>query len=131
MLKALLANIRPESIELNTRASQQQPFVSPLAWAYFSAIQVILVLIQARAKIVELDMNDSGDDLHIAALQAMLKTALPHRADEIKKARPPQYFGFVDDLEKRLFGEIMRILDGSEDDGASARQAQGNRVKSR
>jgi DNA-binding protein Fis len=100
-----------------------QPFVSPLAWAYFSAYQAVVVGAYIRAKVLEIGVEDAHKMINDEPIKDVLKTALPHYTQFIDEQRVDVYHLLLDDLEKHLIAELQKMMRGDEQDQASVEQA--------
>ena len=101
----------------------QQPFVSPLAWAYFSAYQTVVFGAYIRAKVLEIGMKDAHKLITHEPIKNVLKTALPHYSQFIDEQPVGAYHLLLDDLEKHLIAELQKMIRGDEQDQASVEQA--------
>ena len=101
----------------------QQPFVSPLAWAYFSAYQTVVVGAYIRAKVLEIGMKDAHKLITDEPIKDVLKAALPHYSQFIDEQPVAAYHFLLDDLEKHLIAELQKMIHGDEQDQASVEQA--------
>lgn len=101
----------------------QQPFVSPLAWAYFSAYNTFINGAMLRAKVFESGLKDAHELIPDELVNGVLKTALPHYSQLIDEQPAVAYNFVLDDLEKRLVAEIQKMIRGEEEDQAGVEQA--------
>jgi hypothetical protein len=101
----------------NTKAAQCRPFVSPLAWALFSAYIAILQNDIVRLKILE---EGKSDGYINCDLEKIIKLALPHRAAPV----PTNCFNeILEELESALLLELKSILDGERSDHKNLERA--------
>jgi hypothetical protein len=95
-------------------AAKCRPFVSPLAWAYYTAYQSIVTHSVLKMKVLQLGLEkDFADVDHITKL---VKVALPHHADYIEKYGPSAFHYLLDELELSLLAELGNILSGQKAD---------------
>jgi hypothetical protein len=120
MLTANVSVMKADSPE--NLANYERPFVSPLAWAYFSAYSTILASAFARAKLLEIGVEQSKF-LNVNNFRDLLRTALPAYHSYIDTAGIEAFHHLVDLLEKELLSELARMLQGTESDQASVEQA--------
>jgi hypothetical protein len=113
----------PDLANFKHTARDEQPFVSPLAWAYFSAYQTIVLSSYMRAKVLELGIENPGRLLNIDHVKGVLKAALPHQSEFIDKYDPVAYHYLLDELEKSLLGELQKMLRGEDQDEAGIAHA--------
>ncbi len=106
-----------------TLAQNERPFVSPVAWALFSAYQTIIGFAYMRAKILELGIEGAGEFLNTEHVKNLLKTTLPDRAEFIDQSDIGAHYFLLDELEEKLLGELRKMLDGVETDEAAIAQS--------
>lgn len=100
-----------------------QPFVSPLAWAYFSAYQAVVLGAYIRARVLELGLEDAHKIINDEPIKDVLKAALPYYTQFVDEQRIDAYHLLLDDLEKHLIDELQKMMRGDEQDQASVEQA--------
>jgi len=98
-----------------------QPFVSPMAWAYFSAYQTLTSVAVSYAYCVKTDTFPEFFDK--PKIINLFNEVLPERAKDIEKSGWSTVFRFMDEIEAKLLVEISRMLDGKEDDEAHVNRA--------
>lgn len=103
--------------------SCERPFVSPVAWAYFSALQTILYGSFARAKALEFGVKDINKFMNTEHEKKLLKAALPHQKEFIDKFDSTAYFYLIEELEEALLKELNNIMDGKASDQESLKRA--------
>jgi DNA-binding protein Fis len=101
----------------------QQPFVSPLAWAYFSAYQSVVIGAYMRAKVLEIGLENAHKLINDEPIKDILKAALPHYSQFIDEQPVSAYHFLLEDLEKHLIAELQKMIRGDEQDQASVEQA--------
>ena len=107
------------SIDLNNLPTNQalktRPFVSPLAWAYYSAYQAIVFHAVARLHMLKngIDMVEVIDTKNVTEL---VKVALPHQVEYIEKYGPGAFHYLLEELENNLLSAFQLILKGEESD---------------
>lgn len=97
-------------------ASSERPFVSPIAWAYFSALQTILYGAFHRAKALEFGVKDINKLMNTEHEKKLLKAALPHQKEFIDEYDATAYFYLIEELEESLLKELNNIMDGKSND---------------
>lgn len=100
-----------------------QPFVSPLAWAYFSAYSTLVFGAYIRATVLEIGLKDVHKLIDDEPIKDLLKAALPHYSKFIDEQPVSAYHFLLDDLEKHLIAELQKMIRGDEQDQASVEQA--------
>jgi hypothetical protein len=109
----------PPDFKPGNVAISERPFVSPMAWAYFSAFQTVLLTIYAQAKALELGLENSDRFINVGNIRDMLKKALPHQANLIDEWELTSFFWFVEELEGCILIELNKMLEGEDVDQAS------------
>lgn len=105
-------------------AAKARPFVSPLAWALFSAYQAILIFAVFRLNMLKVGLN-IPKAVDSEAVIKLVKAALPHRIDYITEYGVKGFHHLIDELEDHLLEEMKRMLKGEESDKATVKQAAG------
>lgn len=101
----------------------ERPFVSPVAWAYFSALQTILYGSFTRAKALEFGVKDINKMMNTEHEKKLLKAALPHQKEYIDKYDATAYFYLIEELEENLLKELNNIMDGKASDQDALKRA--------
>jgi len=103
-------------------AAKARPFVTPMAWAYYSACQAIAM--QAVAKLQVLKFGIGGTNLiNKDGVRKLVMAALPHHEAYIEKYGDAAYAYLLEELENRLLEELRKMLEGAETDRASVERA--------
>lgn len=113
----------PDMKTFDVPAKNEQPFVSALAWAYFSAYQMVVFGAYVRAKVLEFGLDNAAELLNDQPIKSLLKAALPHQSEYIDQYGAPAYHFLLDELQARLLVELQRMLRGEDQDAASVAQA--------
>lgn len=108
----------PPNFKLENVAKNERPFVSPMAWAYFSAFQTVLLTIYTQAKALEIGLENSDKFIKIDSIRDMLKKALPHQTNLIDQWDLTTLYLLVDELEGCILTELTKMLDGEDVDQA-------------
>lgn len=103
-------------------AISEQPFLSPLAWAYFSAYQTIVVSAYFKAKLLATSTEDVSSLIKTDGIRQVIKVALPELSEFIDKNEPETYHYLLDELEKRLLAELRNMLEGDDVDQVSIKK---------
>jgi hypothetical protein len=109
----------PAGFKLENVARSERPFVSPMAWAYFSAFQAVLLVIYSQVKALEIGLEESDKFINLDNLRKMLKNVLPHQAPFIDEYDLTSYHFLIDELEDCILNELTKMLDGEDGDQAS------------
>jgi hypothetical protein len=104
-----------------SEASIARPFVSPLAWALYSAYSSIVLHAALRLKTLQSGIDKDFTD--VEGIKKIVKTALPHQADYIDKYGASAFHYLLDELESAILLELTKILKGEESDKESLEKA--------
>lgn len=108
--------------EFNKGANRVRPFLSLLAWAYFTAYQAIIF-----HAILKLHMLQHGiDNMEIIDEKKVLRLvqlALPNSAEILQTYGVDSAHHFLEELEQRLLMAFNSMLDGQELDKATVAKA--------
>jgi hypothetical protein len=102
-------------------ASKSRPYVSKLAWAYYSAYQSIVM----RA-VLQMEMLKAGIDIDLSKKEEVLnliKVALPHHEGYIEKYGLGASHYLLEELELKILAQIENTLKGVENDQESLEKA--------
>ena len=103
-------------------ASKARPFLSPMVWATFSALQAVVMHAVMRWHILKGGLG-AEDFMDNEAISKLIKVALPHYSNYIDKFGPSAYFYVLEALDDQLLKEIQQMLSGVEADKASIERA--------
>jgi hypothetical protein len=103
-------------------AEKARPFLSPIAWALFSAYQAIVSVAVVQLELLKIGIN-IPTVIDTAAIKKLISIALPHQAEHINNHSVNSYHYLLDELESRLLGELQNMLQGGEADRATVEQA--------
>lgn len=121
MFTMMSAGFDPKKVDLSGSA-KARPFVSPMAWALFSAYQAIAMQAVLRLQIIKSGIG-AKDLLDKDAIAKLVKAALPHQASYIDKFGEAGYHYLLEELEGSLLDEFRKMLAGVEADKASIERA--------
>lgn len=103
-------------------ANKARPFLSPSAWAIYSAYQSIAMQAVAKFRLVELGLANK-DFLNKDSIKNLVKAALPHQEAYIEEFGDAGYHYLLDELESKLLSELQKMLNGVEADKESIEKA--------
>ena len=103
-------------------AAKARPFVSPMAWAVFSAYQAIAVQAVVKLQIIKSGIG-AKDLLDKDAVSKLVKAALPHHAGYMDKYGDASFHYLLEELEESLLAAMRKMLAGEESDRASVERA--------
>jgi hypothetical protein len=105
------------------KAESARPFVSPMAWALFTAYNSIVL--QA---VLQFNALKNGDDpmkfVNTARTLELVKTALPEFAELLEEHREAAYPELLPDIEERLLSELRATAGGREWDQQNVERAK-------
>jgi hypothetical protein len=102
-------------------AEHARPFVSPMAWALFTAYRAIAMQAVVKLQIVKAGVPKTI--LETTAIKKLVKAALPHQETFIDEFGDSGYHWLLDELETRLLNAIREMLSGVQADKATIQQA--------
>ncbi len=120
MFKAFGSGIDIQKLN-DSDADKARPFLSPVAWALFTAYRTIVVL-----AVVKIQALQTGMDKHFLdenSIRELISSALPHKAELVKKVDSGAYHHLLEELETRLLDELTKMLNGVESDKQSVEQS--------
>ena len=118
---SMLGNVDLEKLQTN-QALKVRPFISPLAWAYYSSYQAIVLHAVIRLQMLKngIDMVDVIDKEHVIKL---VKVALPHQIKFIEEFGPGAFHHLLEELETNLLMAFKLMLKGEESDKETLEKA--------
>ena len=110
-----------KSIDLSG-ALKARPFVSPMVWAVYSAIQAITMNGAMRLYVLKggLGTNDFTDH---TAIKNLIIAALPHLTEWVEKSGTSIYHDMLGALDVKLIEELQLMLSGVEGDTSNLQQS--------
>ncbi len=102
-------------------AQPARPFVSKLAWAYYSAYSSIIWHYVLQAKLFENGLGDSL--LDVEKMTKMVSVALPHQEEFIKKFGVGAFGHLLDELQDKILLELDSMLSGKTLDSSGLEKA--------
>ena len=103
-------------------AAKARPFVSPMVWAVFSAIQAVTMNAVLRWQVLKTGA-DVGDLADHEVIKKLILAVFPYYGDYLEKTGPDGYHYALEALDNRLLEEIQKMLSGAEIDKASLEQS--------
>ena len=104
-----------------SNSTKAQPFVSPMAWALFSAYKATLMYATLKLELLRTEIGTTKI-LNKTGVAKIVKAAIPQYEAYIEKHGDSAYHYLLDELENRLLEELRRMLTGVESDKANAEQ---------
>lgn len=93
-----------------------RPFLTPLAWAYYSAYSTIIMQAAVITNILKIGVTDPEKFLKLESSNNLLKAVLPSWSDYIDAHGVSGHHHLLDEIEKLLLVELKNIQNGHEDD---------------
>lgn len=100
------AKIEPLGVE------KIRPFVSPLAWAYYSAYTAIVSYAVGQLKLLQNGLETKF--LKTEEVTTLVKVVLPHQTEYIEKYGTGSFYYLLDEIENLLLKEIENTLKGEQ-----------------
>ena len=116
MFAAMGAAFDHKKLDLSS-AEKARPFLSPMAWALFSAYQAIVMQAVLKVQIIKSGLD--ADLLDKKAVSKLVKAALPHQSEFIDKYGDAGYHYILEELEEALLAALRKMLAGEETDQAT------------
>ena len=104
-------------------ATKARPFLSPLAWAYYSAYQSIIILAAMKHEALKIGLDGSDKYIDSGKVTDLIKTILPHQADYLDKYGSSAHHYLLDEIENLLLSELRNIQKGVDSDKENAERA--------
>jgi hypothetical protein len=103
-------------------AAKARPFVSPMAWATYSALAATVSYAVMQWQVLK---SGLGADAIIShdTISKLIKAVLPHYGDFLDKFGAGGYYLVIEQLEAKLLQELQAMLAGSDADKASVERA--------
>lgn len=104
-------------------ASLARPFITPLAWAYYSAYSSVILLAVTKMEMLKIGVDNAEKFFDYENSNNLLKTVLPSRAEYIDKHGTSAHHYLLDEIEQLLLLELKNIQDGHEADKENTKRA--------
>lgn len=111
-----------KNVQLGT-ASKARPFLSPLAWAYYSAYQAIVLLDAMKFETLRLGLESPEKFLNSEGVTNLVKAVLPHQSDYLSKYGSGVHHYLVEEIERQLLSELQNMQQGAAADQENAERA--------
>ena len=115
-------SFKPDNLDFSG-ASKARPFITPLAWAYYSAYSSVIMLAVAKLQILKFGVENGHKFFKSDSSSKLLKTVLPSRSSYIDEHGTAVHHYLLDDIEQLLLMELQNIQSGQESDKENARRA--------
>ena len=104
-------------------AAVARPFITPLAWAYYSAFSAVIMSAVMKMQVLKIGVDDAERFLKSDYPNKLLKTVLPSRSAYIDEHGSSVHHYLLDEIEELLLFELKNIQDGNEADMDNAKRA--------
>lgn len=104
-------------------AKLARPFLTPLAWAYYSAYSSVILQAVAFMQMLKIGVDEAEKFIKFEYTNNLLKTVLPSYSEYIEKNGMSVHHFLLDEIEQLLLLELKNIQDGHEDDKENAKRA--------
>lgn len=121
LFEAMGAGIDLAKLDLSG-APKARPFVTPMAWAHYSACQAIAMQAVVKFRMLKFGVGNP-DVIDKDTTKKLVMAALPHHVAYIEKYGDTGYAYLLQELENRLLEELRKMLEGAETDRASVERA--------
>jgi hypothetical protein len=111
----------PKAID-HASATKARPFVSPMAWATYSAMQAVAGHTMIRWHAMKSGLTSAGL-MDEEKVKELIKVALPHYSAYLDEHGAVVFHYTLEALEAQLLTELQRMLDGADEDIASVERA--------
>lgn len=112
----------PKSLNLSG-ASLARPFLTPLAWAYYSAFSAVIMSAVGKMQILKIGLDDVEKYLNSDYPNKLLKTVLPSKSSFIDEHGHTAHHHLLDEIEDLLLLELRNIQDGIDADKDNTKRA--------
>ena len=103
-------------------AERTRPFVSPMAWALFSAYQAIVMQAVAKLRLIQFGFGNM-DLLDREGIKKLVKAALPDYETYIEEHGDKVYHLLLEIIETKFLDELRKMMAGEEDDKEAVERA--------
>lgn len=104
-------------------AALARPYITPLAWAYYSAFSSIILSAVTKMEILKSGVEDAEKYIKPDHQNNLLKTVLPSRSEYIDNNDDSVHHYLLDEIEQLLLLELKNIQDGKESDERNTKRA--------
>ncbi len=121
-IKTIGGDFDAESMDLSG-AKKARPFLTPLAWAYYSAYSSVIMLAITKLKVLKIGVENPEKYFDFESVKNLLKKVLPLRSEYIDKYDSSTHHYFLDEIEELLLVELQNIQKGLKTDKDNASRA--------
>jgi hypothetical protein len=123
MFETIGGDLKFTDFNLET-AKKCRPFISDLAWAYYSAYQSIIFLAFTKMDVLRKGIDKPEQFFSFKGGDSLLKSVLPSYSELIEEDVNGSHHGyFLDEIEKLLLLELKNIQSGTKSDVENTQRA--------
>ena len=115
-------NFKLEDLDMSG-AKKARPFITPIAWAYYSAYSAVIMLAVAKLQVLKIGVEEPEKYFDFESTKKLLKKVLPLQSDYIDKYDSSTHHYFLDEIEELLLNELQNIQKGIETDKENTKRA--------
>jgi hypothetical protein len=104
-------------------AKKCRPYISDLAWAYYSAYQTVIFHAFVKMDVLRKGIDNPQNYFNFEGSDRLLKIALPHYKELIEEHGDAVHHHFLDEIEKLLLVELRNIQLGHDSDAENTKKA--------
>lgn len=119
----LMAGADPTETLKEISGGAERMYVPDLVWATYQAYLSILLTSWAHLKAVAAGIEKAGKLIKWEKVSEVTKAVLPHQSDFIDKYGPSGLPHLLQEMEEKMFSEVMAALNGSEQDAEAIAQS--------
>lgn len=121
-IETIGGNFKLESLDLSG-ARKARPYLTPLAWAYYSAYSSVIMLAVTKLNVLKIGVEDPQKYFDFESTKNLLKKVLPLHSDYIDKYDSSTHHYFLEEIEELVLVELQNIQKGVETDKENAVRA--------
>jgi hypothetical protein len=123
MFETIGGDLKLSDLNLES-ANKCRPFISDLAWAYYSAYKTIIIIALTKMDVIRNGIENPERYFSFKGGDSLLKSVLPNYSDFIEKDNDGSYHElFLDEIEKLLLLELKNIQSGCKSDTENVKRA--------
>jgi hypothetical protein len=121
LLDMMSSGFDPKSLD-HASAIKARPFISPMAWAIYSAMQAVAGHTMIRWHAMKSGFKSKGM-MDEDKVKELIKAALPYLSDYLDQHGAVVFHYTMEALEDQLLAEMRRMISGAEDDKSNVERA--------
>lgn len=105
-------------------AARSRPFLTPLAWAYYSTYKSIIFLAHTKISLLKSGVEDAQKHIDFDIANNLLRAAIPLRGEYIDENGSAVHHVFLDKVKQLLLVELQNIQSAEEADKENTGRAK-------